>query len=148
MTEGWPISDLLIFTDDQILTYSTETKTAENMRMLSHCSMINTEIGLLYHGTLPLALWCCLHSVVSLSSSPSTGRPASLDESCLNGPCSSEHLTAFFAAPPGSILHVLTLPGQTRTVIICLTVHVCLHGIRRARLTKIHVTGQWVVVDR
>jgi hypothetical protein len=60
MTEGWPISDPLIFTDDQILTYSTETKTAENMRMLTHCSMINMEISLLHHGTLPLALCCTL----------------------------------------------------------------------------------------
>lgn len=121
MTEGWPISDLLIFTDDQILTYSTETKTAENMRMLTHCSMINQyrdwSAVSRHFAARPL-----LHTV-SLSSSPSTGRPASLDESCLNRPCSSEHLTAFFAAPPGSILHVLTLPGQIRTVIICLTVH-------------------------
>jgi hypothetical protein len=66
-------------------------------------------------------------SNISLSSSPRTGKPPFLHESCLIGPRSSEHLTAVFDAPLGSVLHVLTLPGQIRTVITCLTVHVRLH---------------------
>jgi hypothetical protein len=84
--QGRPISDTLIVSYDRILTYSTETNKAENSRMLTQSSMINGRYNPCASRQFAARPFVPSASNVSFSSSPRTGRPVSLDESCLNGP--------------------------------------------------------------
>ena len=123
------------------LIHIIETKQrAEGMRMLTRCSMINLRHNSGVSRQFAAHLRLPPTSHMSLSSSPRTGRPACLDGILPKRALKQRASYRIYDAPPGSILQILTLPGQICTVIICLIVHVM-------RLTKIHVTGHWGMVD-